>query len=178
LHRYTKPAQRPEPFLISHVSATEPDVTSSSVAAGGSRDLVWKLARLNKGEIPNIPAWTAFNAFLTDSELPVARIRYLPFIRAPPSDLTTIYTVLQQLVGISETFGQSHILVTADMAIYSKAQQIIWNKPECLDGKVTMRIGGMHLTMAYLAALGKLYGDGGLLAMLTESSVYAEASAR
>lgn len=32
--------------------------------------------------------------------------------------------------------------------------------------------------MAYLASIGKLYGDGGLFDILTESDVYAEGTAR
>ncbi|KAK5906364.1 hypothetical protein CgunFtcFv8_002238 [Champsocephalus gunnari] len=36
----------------------------------------------------------------------------------------------------------------------------------------------MHITMAYLASIGKLYGDGGLFDILTESDVYAEGTAR
>ena len=41
-----------------------------------------------------------------------------------------------------------------------------------------MIVDGMHLTMAYLACIGKLYGDGGLLSLLTESVVYAHATCR
>ena len=54
----------------------------------------------------------------------------------------------------------------------------MWNKPPLLDGKITMRLGGMHLTMAYVASIGKLYGDGDLLSMLVDSDVYATATAR
>ena len=36
----------------------------------------------------------------------------------------------------------------------------------------------MHLNMAYIASIGKLYGDGGLLSMLVDSDVYAPATAR
>ena len=84
---------------------------------------------------------------------------HLPFIRAPPTDLTTIYTILLRLVQIAEKLDQSHILVTADCAIYSKAHQILWSKPALLDGNVTTRLGVMHLNMAYIASIGKLYGD-------------------
>ena len=36
----------------------------------------------------------------------------------------------------------------------------------------------MHLNMAFIASIGKLYGDGGLLSMLVDSDVYAPATAR
>ena len=73
----------------------------------------------------------------------------------PPMDLTTLYTILRRLVRIAEKLDQSHILVTAECAIYSKAQHILWNKPALLDGKVTMRLGGMHLDMAYISSIRK-----------------------
>ena len=66
--------------------------------------------------------------------------------------------------------------MTADLAIYSKAKQILWSKPEPLVGKVTMRLGVMHMTMAFIASIGKLFGDGGLQNILTSSDVYATAT--
>ena len=129
-------------------------------------------------EKDTIPGWSGFNALSSISEIPVARVRYLPLLRAPPSDLTTIYTALLKLVTICQKLCQPHILVTADLALYSKAQQILWSRPALLDGKVTMQLGGMHLLMAFIAAIGKLFGDGGLRQLLTVSDVYAEGTAR
>ena len=40
-----------------------------------------------------------------------------------------------------------------------------------------MRMGGMHITMAFLASIGKLYAEGGLFDTITESGLYAEATA-
>ena len=54
---------------------------------------------------------------------------------------------------------------------------LLWNKLAHLDGKVTMRLDGMHVNMAYISSIRKLYGDGGLLSMLVDSDVYAPATA-
>jgi len=80
------------------------------------------------------------------------------------------------LVETATALGQEHILVTADVAIYSKAVQILWTAPDPLAGRVTMRLGGMHLTMSFIASIGKLFSDCGLHSMLTGSEVYADAS--
>ena len=125
-----------------------------------------------------IPSWAAFNSLLSNKDILLTTVRYFPFIHAPPSDLSTIYTALITLVKVAKKLGQSHILVTADLAIYSKAQRILWDKPEILDGKLTMRLGGMHLNMALIAAIGKLFGDGGLWGLLTDTGIYAEATTR
>ena len=122
---------------------------SSEFKTAESNDLGWKLSRKTVDDHQSIPSWTASNAFLSEQNLPVATTCYLPFIRAPPMDLITIYTILLRLVQIAEKLDQSHILVTAEKldqshilvtaacAIYSKAQHILWNKPALLDGKVT-----------------------------------------
>ena len=151
---------------------------SSEFKTAESSDLAWKVSQKTVEDHQSIPSWTSSNAFLSEQNLPVATTCYLPFIRAPPTDLTTIYTILLTLVHIAEIQDQSHILVTAECAIYSKAQHILWNKPALLDGKVTMRLGGMHLNMAYISSIRKLYGDGGLLSMLVDSDVYAPPTAR
>lgn len=83
-----------------------------------------------------------------------------------------------QLVQLAADLGQDHILVTADLAIYSKAQQILWSEPLPLQGKIPVRLGGMHITMAYLTSIGKLNGDGGVFDILTESYVYAVGTSR
>ena len=41
-----------------------------------------------------------------------------------------------------------------------------------------MRLGGMHLLMAFIASIGEIFGDGGLLQLLTATDVYADATAR
>ena len=125
-----------------------------------------------------MPAWGAFNALLLSTSIPVATVRYLPFIQSSPNELLTVYTALVTLVSVAEKLGQKYIFIAADLAIYSRAQKILWNNPPLLAGKATMIIEGMHLTMAYLASIGKLYGDGGLLSLLTQSDVYAHAICR
>ncbi|KAG1651526.1 hypothetical protein GQR58_026968 [Nymphon striatum] len=138
-----------------------------------TRDLFWVIARAAANKKSYIPAWSGFNCLVSTTKVPVAVIRYLPFINANPSDYSTVYTTLLKLVSIAKALGQGRILVTADLAIYSKAQQILWTRPDAIADMITMRLGGMHLTMAFLASIGKLFGDGGLYNLLTESNVYA-----
>lgn len=170
---FSKPHTRAEPKRIAETSVfgVQADCHRQAVI----RDLAWKISRIF--EDISLPAWSGFNAMVSESEIPVAIVRYLPFIKAPPTDFSTVYTVLLQLISIARSLGQHHILVTADLAIYSKAEQILWTKLELQDS-VTMRLGMMHLIMAFLASIGKLYGDGGFLDILTSSGVYATATAQ
>ena len=175
LQRYAKPRSRPEPRGLDSSSTLEVKKCDGYMRSAVT-DLVWQLTRMLLGEACSVPAWSGFNSVLSETFLPVATIRYLPFVHAPPSDFSTIFTTLLKLVAIADKLGQSHILVTADLAIYSKAQQILWTEPDVFAGKVTMRLGGMHLAMAFIASIGKLYGDGGLQDILTSSGTYATSS--
>ena len=172
---FNKPHKRPEPKQVAEDSIfSVQDVNSHKQVE--VCDFVWKFCR-NIDDIASLPAWSGFNAILSQSSISVANVRYLPFISAPPSDFSTVYTALLRLISVAKSLGQTHILVTADLAIYSKAQQIIWSKPELQDS-ITMRLGGMHLIMTFIGSIGKLYGDGGLLDILTSSNVYANGTAQ
>ena len=128
-----------------------------------------------------MPKFCAKNVFKKDKNY----FKCLVWVTLPPSlDKFMFHFQFRVAVRLNDVkisdnsrmkLGQSHILVTADLAIDSKAQQSLWDKPEILDGKLTMRLGEMHLNMAFIAAIGKLFGDGGLL---TGTEIYAEATAR
>ena len=136
--------------------------------------LLWTLLyNLSKEQI----TWDEFLEKSFNKDLPITKITYLPFIDGPPTDISTIYTALTTLANIATHLKQNHILVTADLAIYSKAQHILWQNPE-LSEKVTMRLGNMHLIMTLIASIGNLFGDGGLFSILTGSGLLADASAR
>lgn len=92
----------------------------------------------------NVPAWSAFSAFTSDTSCAVASVHYMPFRHDKRTTFGSVhYTVHTAMI-------QNHILVTADPAIYIKAQQILWRLPTSLQGK--MRPGGIHITMSYLIA--------------------------
>ena len=171
--RYNKPAEHPQPSPVLHTNIIDADLLNEHHTAAERRDLLWKVGCFNKPpESQPLPSWSGFNSVTSDAKQLTAIVRYLPFIRSPPTDFDTIYTILVHLVKLAESLDQSHILVTADMAIYSRAQEILWAQPAALAGKVTMRIGGMHLTMAFLASLGTLFGDGGPLHLLCDYDVF------
>ncbi|KAF3859803.1 hypothetical protein F7725_000058 [Dissostichus mawsoni] len=157
LHRYSKPTVRPELQAI-HEPSQLLNANSDISTAAGKRDTLWKLARIIKDREQHVPSWSAFNAFITNKSSPVVAVQYMPFIRAAPTYYSTIYTALIRLTQLSAKLGQKHILVTADLAIYCKAQEIMWSKPSSLHGK--------------------LYGDGRLLSILIESDVYGDNTAR
>jgi hypothetical protein len=73
---------------------------------------------------------------------------------------------------MTKAMGQVHSLQTFDQQLYAIAKQVEWAIPETFRNH-TVRLGGFHTLSCYIAAIEKLWGDGGLKDLLVDSSVYA-----
>ena len=62
-----------------------------------------------------------------------------------------------------------------DQQLYAIAQQVKWSHPKEFSNHI-LRLGGFHSMCSFISAVGRLWGDGGLKALLVDSGVYAEAT--
>lgn len=74
---------------------------------------------------------------------------------------------------MASALGKHYMVQTMDQQLYAVAQQVKWSEQETFQNTV-LRLGGFHTLCTYIAAIGKLWGDGGLLSKLTDSGVYVE----
>ena len=72
--------------------------------------------------------------------------------------------------------GQEVSLQTMDQQLYAIVQQVKWCRPEQFKMHI-VRIGGFHTLSCFIAAIGKLWGGGGLRDLLVDSDVYAGSTA-
>ncbi|CAC5416584.1 unnamed protein product [Mytilus coruscus] len=123
-----------------------------------------------------IPAWTAFNIMTNHTNVPRANsIGCLQVIHESPTDLNTVTTVLQRSVSIADKLGQRDVVIVFDQAICAKALEIIWQKPVEFE-RVVLRMGAFHTACAFIAVIGKRFGDAGLGDLLLESGVIGSGS--
>lgn len=121
--------------------------------------------------IPNMPSWRGYMETIShDDQYMVSRIFCLPFVNLPPSDMTTITTVLHYAATESLRLGQKTVFVTFDQPLYIKAREIIANDRAILTD-VVVRLGGFHMLMSYLGAIGTIMHGSGLKELL--GTVYA-----
>ena len=85
-------------------------------------------------------------------------------------ELATVNELLRQSCLIAARLGQSHAIITVDQPIYAKAQEIAW-KHTAEHKQVVLHVGAFHVSCAFLAAIGKRFGDAGLHDLLVESGV-------
>lgn len=166
--KFNNPPDRPKPSPFKPIVLNREEDNISK-----KTNLAWTLFRYFKYDTPFFN-WSSYNNIISENKIDVSDIFYLPFLNNPPTEYDTIYTSMVRLLQLAKKLNQSHIVITADLAIYSKAREILWNNPPDLKGNVTLMLGGMHLNMAYIASIGYIFGDGGLTSILTETDIYAQ----
>lgn len=144
-------------------------------------DMLWLLLRISQqhsklfgrsqAEKQEVPAWSGFNSLLAAESCPSrSTIGYLPVIPESPTEMVTVNELLRRSCLIAARLGQSHAIITVDQPIYAKAQEIVWKHQEDYK-QVVLRMGAFHVSCAFLAAIGKRFGDAGLQDLLVESGV-------
>ena len=102
-------------------------------------------------------------------------IGYCQVIEASPTELPTIYSVLQRSLQMGDQLGKHDVLVLFDQAIYAKAVEVLGQNQEQFQ-RLVVRIGSFHTIRAFLAAIGKRFGDAGLSDAIIESGIVGSRS--
>ena len=74
-------------------------------------------------------------------------------IHVSSTKFSTIKTVMKKAQNICTCFDQKDVVFSFDLAIFSKAKQIIWKYPDEFPDTL-IRLGGFHIALNFLAVLG------------------------
>ena len=102
-------------------------------------------------------------------------MQYIPLIDMTPHDPDTMMTSLTQAQEITTSMGQNYVVYTCDLQLYKVAQSILWAYPDRFKN-VVLRLGGMHMLMSFIGAVGSLMIETGLNDVL--ESVFGKISYR
>lgn len=107
------------------------------------------------------PSWAGFMQRVAGKgKYDKSRIDILPFINLDPNQPDTIYSALSYAQSLCVDNSLGIAPVTFDQPLYIKACEIVQSSPE-LD-KVVVRLGGFHLIMSYMGAIGTIMSGSGL----------------
>jgi len=99
-----------------------------------------------------IPAWTDFNIKLRQEDVPrESSIGYCQVIDASPTEIPTVYTLLQRSLLMADQLGQQNVIIVFDQAIYAKALEVIWQNQVTFQ-RLVVRMGSFHTICSFLAA--------------------------
>ncbi|GBM17909.1 hypothetical protein AVEN_108996-1 [Araneus ventricosus] len=171
----------PNYFIGQRCNPEVPEITtcdnkSEKLSKAKLIDAAYIVAKLPAKDKEPLPGWTGFNCMLERENIPnVTTIRYLPVLEANPTEFSTINAILMKSLDLCKKLGIKETVLVFDQAIYSKAQQIRW-KEEKYKTSLVIRLGEFHVSMSFLAVIGKRFKDAGLYNILVESGIVAEGS--
>ena len=95
---------------------------------------------------------------------------YLPLIDMPPAEYDTILTSMLQVKRLSEASGQPFTVLTFDQQLYRYAVEIQWACPDLFPpSSFLIRLGGMHMLMSFIGAIGNLMTETGLADIMSSA---------
>ncbi|CAH2009827.1 unnamed protein product [Acanthoscelides obtectus] len=111
----------------------------------------------------NVPAWRGFMEICSENEsFQRSGVQCQQFINEVPSSLTTIYTSIMHAKSETRKCGQKTTILTYDLPLYMKCRDII---AKLMLPDVFVRLGGFHMLMSFLGAIGIIMGGSGLESM-------------
>lgn len=152
----------------------EPGNECSDLA--GAKDLAWFLCRNSQPDDQKIPSWTGFNHVVSTFESDVTTVGHMPIIPSPADDMNTVFTVLAKCKAVSQKLDQTYTVITFDQALYCRAKEMVWSHPDEFQN-VIIRLGGFHIAMNFMKAIGQYMESSGLGDAWVESGVFGETTA-
>lgn len=135
-------------------------------------DLLWKTSWSGS---TTRPGWSGMMQLVQNGSFPEkATVTFLPIIDMNPTDLTCIFSTLYFISKDASKFNAT-ASVTFDQPLHWKARTIIENESESSPLKrMVLCLGGFHMKMSFLGAIGHIMSGSGLDSVLGQ--VYAENS--
>ena len=110
---------------------------------------------------PSLPSYPMICSKVSKENVLKGNVFYLPFLHEAPNNHATVEKSLRTFMVINKAVGCDDTVVTQDLFIYQLAQGVKSKYPDDFKN-VNLRIGGFHLLLKYLKAVGKIMDSSGL----------------
>ena len=80
--------------------------------------------------IDNMPTWAAIKSLISDSNIPITQVGFLPFIPKPVTEHATVYTAMINFVKVLEQLDQKSIPIFCDEDVCQIVVDIYIKCPE------------------------------------------------
>ena len=157
-----KPYKKPHISGLKNIIMRDITYEDEEVSRKGFNiDIIWIIGF---SEIENkIPIWNGFmKSAVKNGTWDVSHVLPIPFINLPPGNMTTLYSALTFAANQSKTRNQTCI-VTFDQPLFLKSVDIVTSEPsDSLVSSVVVRLGGFHLLMSFMGAIGNIMSGSGI----------------
>ena len=121
----------------------------------------------------NVPSWSSLNCRRRAADTHIKSVvGYCPMLNYRSTDPSTIYTVMDYIQTVTNKLGQPYTVLTFDLALYKIAKEVQWARPIEFE-HTYIKMGGFHIMVNYLSALGSMHESSGLRQLLIEAGLYS-----
>lgn len=181
-HDFLKPVKKgdiPADYTVA-------DTCESSACSMDRKDMAWSLGRMNLSEIDSniisvsqsdgqqqMPSWSGFNSVVTDKDLPVRTVGFLPILPFPVTEYKTVYTAMKNFQNVLGQLKQERLAITCDEGVYRIARDIQLLHPEEFSDLVIC-LGSFHLLKIYLGCIGKYVRGSAAESIFIENDIFGQ----
>lgn len=120
--------------------------------------------------------WTEHNKIIPTNNSSMTSYGFMPLILNPAHEYNTLHTVLMRCVSLADNLNYPYIDLVVDQALFCKLLELRWSS-EIFQKLIILRMGGLHLSMNFMGAIGQHMKNSGLSEIWTESGVLSAGSA-
>ena len=118
-----------------------------------------------------VPTWAGCRALLSQSNVLLMNVGFLPYIPRPVTDYSTVYTAMHNFMSMLTQLDQPSVPLFCDEGVYRIIADIYLQRKEVFKNLVPM-LGGFHMGKAVKHCIGKIMRGSGIEDALTESVVF------
>ena len=117
-----------------------------------------------------LPSWAGIKTLLSEAEVPLMHVGFVPFIPNPVTDPSTVYTAMVNFLNIFEQLDQDALPVFCDEGVFRIVADIYLQRPEQFKSLIPM-LGGFHTAKCVEHCVGKYISDSGIEDVLKQTKV-------
>lgn len=136
--------------------------------------LIWNLINMETDSLNFVPRnWSDFHETIASLSDTASRteIGYGPFVPSSPTSVEVVEQSIDYCSKVAQHFNQMHVVITVDEAIYEIVYGLKTKFPQKYKN-VIPRMGGFHICLNFLGAIGRIMSNSGLEDILVDRKIF------
>ncbi|CAG9771492.1 unnamed protein product [Ceutorhynchus assimilis] len=135
--------------------------------------LIWNLINIEEDGFDfTLVNWSKFHEIIaSNTNKPTkTEMGYGPFVPSSPTKVGVVENSIEYCLKVAQRLNQKHVIITVDEAIY----EIVYGLKKTISEKcknVIPRMGGFHICLNFLGALGRIMSNSGIEDLLVEANI-------
>ena len=118
-----------------------------------------------------LPTWAGTQALLSESQVPLMHVAFLPFLPHPVTEIATVYTAMQNYLKLLNQLEKKSLPIFCDEGVFRLVLNIYLKFSEEFKNLVAM-LGGFHIAKCVQRCIGKFIKGTGLEDAFVETDVF------